>query len=145
MNKIEVVPVGYIKNSIEETGRLENRNTESIIILSDSLPLGAFSDLAFFSHLEIIFYHDLHGKPEDLKGNLIPAKNHGQAKKNYGPGLFGTSIVKLEKIDGVHLNVKGLDALNGTLVIDIKPVMSEFLPKEEVHQPDWSKKISGNY
>jgi tRNA (Thr-GGU) A37 N-methylase len=35
--------------------------------------------------------------------------------------------------------------INGTLVIDIKPVFREFLPQREVSQPEWSKKLMKNY
>jgi tRNA (Thr-GGU) A37 N-methylase len=34
---------------------------------------------------------------------------------------------------------------NGTLVIDIKPVMSEFLPRGEVKQPDWFRQLMQDY
>ena len=36
------------------------------------------------------------------------------------------------------LIVQGLDAIDGTPILDIKPVMKEFLPKEDVKQPSWS-------
>lgn len=139
MKKIEVVPVGVVQNGLTQTGGVFSKDAESVIVLSNVLPVGAFDDLAFFSHLEIIFYFDLHGQP------VNSAKENSLVKKNYGPNLFGTSIVKMIKKEGNNITVKGLDALHGTLVIDIKPVMSEFLPKEAVIQPEWTKKISGNY
>ena len=40
-------------------------------------------------------------------------------------------------MDSLCLQVEGLDAIDGTPVIDIKPVMREFLPREAVSQPDW--------
>jgi len=41
--------------------------------------------------------------------------------------------------------VTGLDAIDGTPVLDIKPVMHEFLPREEVHQPKWATELMANY
>jgi tRNA (Thr-GGU) A37 N-methylase len=146
MQKIEIVPIGYVKNSISETGNPASRELASEIILSDSLPANAFDNIEFFSHVEIIFYFDLHGKAADETISEKKAEeNKLQPAKNYGSKLFGTSIVRLIKVSEKIISVSGLDAINGTIVIDIKPVMSEFLPKDEIKQPEWSKKISGNY
>jgi tRNA (Thr-GGU) A37 N-methylase len=41
--------------------------------------------------------------------------------------------------------VEGLDAIDGTPVIDIKPVMREFLPREEVRQPQWVSELMAGY
>ncbi len=41
--------------------------------------------------------------------------------------------------------MKGLDAIDGTPIIDIKPVMKEFLPKDQVRQPNWSISLMENY
>ena len=43
------------------------------------------------------------------------------------------------------LKVKGLDAIDGTPIIDIKPVMKEFLPKGEIKQPNWSISLMDRY
>jgi tRNA (Thr-GGU) A37 N-methylase len=43
------------------------------------------------------------------------------------------------------LSVTGLDAIDGTPVLDIKPVMREFLPQEHVHQPEWATELIRHY
>ncbi len=43
------------------------------------------------------------------------------------------------------LEVEGLDAIDGTPVLDIKPVMAEFLPRGAVRQPAWSHELMRNY
>lgn len=43
------------------------------------------------------------------------------------------------------LIVKGLDAIDGTPIIDIKPVMKELLPKGEIKQPHWATDLMKNY
>jgi tRNA (Thr-GGU) A37 N-methylase len=58
---------------------------------------------------------------------------------------LGATIVKIIKREGVQLFVKGLDAIDGTPVLDIKPVMKEFLPRGEVSQPDWATELMKNY
>jgi tRNA (adenine37-N6)-methyltransferase len=46
---------------------------------------------------------------------------------------------------GRSLSVEGLDARDGTPVLDIKPVMQEFLPLGPIHQPDWSQELMKDY
>jgi len=41
--------------------------------------------------------------------------------------------------------VEGLDAIDGTPVIDIKPVMREFLPRGDVRQPEWVSELMMEY
>ena len=47
--------------------------------------------------------------------------------------------------DGRALVVRELDAVEGTPVVDIKPVMREFLPREEVRQPAWASELMREY
>ena len=43
------------------------------------------------------------------------------------------------------LTTCGIDAIDGTPVLDIKPVMAEFLPRGDVRQPDWSRELMSGY
>ena len=45
----------------------------------------------------------------------------------------------------VKTGVEGLDAIDGTPVLDIKPVMSGFVPRGEVREPDWAREIMAGY
>jgi len=47
--------------------------------------------------------------------------------------------------DGLTLRVRGLDAIDGTPVLDIKPVMKGFLPRGEVREPEWAKALMAGY
>jgi tRNA (Thr-GGU) A37 N-methylase len=47
--------------------------------------------------------------------------------------------------EGRALTVAGLDASDGTPVLDIKPVMAAFLPRTPVWQPEWSRELIRNY
>jgi tRNA (adenine37-N6)-methyltransferase len=39
----------------------------------------------------------------------------------------------------------GLDAVDGTPVLDLKPVMAEFAPRGELRQPDWARELMAGY
>jgi tRNA (Thr-GGU) A37 N-methylase len=48
-------------------------------------------------------------------------------------------------VDGVRLKVRGLDAIDGTPVLDIKPVMTGFLPRGAIVEPEWAKELMKDY
>jgi tRNA (Thr-GGU) A37 N-methylase len=51
----------------------------------------------------------------------------------------------LLEVNGLALTVRGLDAIDGTPVLDLKPVMSEFAPRGTVVQPAWSRELMAGY
>ncbi|MFN3492293.1 MAG: TrmO family methyltransferase, partial [Anaerolineales bacterium] len=61
------------------------------------------------------------------------------------PNRIGSTIVRIMKREGRQLHVKGLDAIDGTPILDIKPAMKEFLPREEIKQPEWASELMKNY
>lgn len=48
-------------------------------------------------------------------------------------------------MDGPRLRVRGLDAIDGTPVIDIKPVMKGFLPRGDIREPAWASELMREY
>ena len=47
---------------------------------------------------------------------------------------------------GLDLHVRGLDAIDGSPVLDVKPYMREFEPDDaDVHQPDWASELMRGY
>jgi tRNA (Thr-GGU) A37 N-methylase len=61
------------------------------------------------------------------------------------PNRIGNTICRILRREGRTLVVAELDAINGTPVLDIKPVMREFLPRDEVRQPTWSHELMRSY
>ena len=45
---------------------------------------------------------------------------------------------ELVGVDGLELRVRGLDAIDGTPVLDVKPYMAEFGPRGDVREPEWA-------
>lgn len=153
---ITLTPIGKIVN---ERKNIEDDNWGeiiSIIELNDSFDENALKGISEFSHLEIIYYFD---KVEDSKiitgarqpRNLEHLPEIGvfaQRVKNR-PNKLGLTTVKLLRVENKTLHVKGLDAINGTPVLDIKPVFKQFLPQvsyhDEIRQPHWVNEIMKNY
>ena len=61
------------------------------------------------------------------------------------PNRLGVSRCSLLKVDGRDLHVRGLDAVAGTPVLDVKPWMDEFGPDGPTHQPQWSRELMCGY
>ncbi|MCL6508048.1 MAG: TrmO family methyltransferase [Bryobacteraceae bacterium] len=57
------------------------------------------------------------------------------------PNRLGSTIVEIVGRESRRLRVLGLDAVHGSPVLDIKPVMAEFLPREPVRQPESSREL----
>jgi tRNA-Thr(GGU) m(6)t(6)A37 methyltransferase TsaA len=145
-------PIGKVLNERTEIEDDNWRNITSKIELNETIDKSSISGIEEFSHLEIIYYFD---KVDDSK--IITGARHprnlehlpevgifAQRAKNR-PNKLGLTIVKLLKIENKTLYVSGLDAINGTPVLDIKPVFKQFLPGEDVKQPDWTNEIMKNY
>ena len=147
-----IEPIAFVKN---ERNKIEDDywgNVISEIILSDKLSEDSLKGIEEFSHVEIIFYFHLAdpaaisisaSHPRDNK--KLPKTGIFAQRKKARPNMLGSTIVKLIKAEKNILTVSGLDAINETPVIDIKPVMREFLPEGNVIQPEWTKEIFKNY
>jgi len=127
-------------------------NGTSQIKLSSKFDESALKGIEEFSHLEILFlFHKVTDDkivtgarhPRNLE-HLPEIGIFAQRGKNR-PNKIGLTTVKLVKVEGITLYVKGLDAINGTPVLDIKPVMKQFMPRGEIKQPKWVNEIMKNY
>ncbi|MSQ48455.1 MAG: hypothetical protein EXR78_08775 [Deltaproteobacteria bacterium] len=61
------------------------------------------------------------------------------------PNRLGLSIVQILERKGKVPRVAHLDAIDGTPVLDIKPLMAEFLPQGDIRQPPWVKELMADY
>lgn len=61
------------------------------------------------------------------------------------PNRLGITVCRVVEIDEASLIVAGLDAIDGTPVVDIKPWMNEFGPRGTVYQPSWATELMENY
>ena len=58
----------------------------------------------------------------------------------YRPNPIGLTLAELVKVEGTVLSVRGLDAFDGTLVLDVKP-FDRWDMSQEIHVPSWWKKM----
>ena len=149
---IQLRPIAVVRNSRREIEDDHWGNVESLIELEPSIPEEALLEIESFSHAEIIYYFHLVPDSKIETGSRHPRNNTAWPKvgilsqrgKNR-PNRLGATIVKVLRREGRQLYVQGLDAIDGTPILDIKPVMHEFLPREEVRQPEWATELMKNY
>jgi tRNA-Thr(GGU) m(6)t(6)A37 methyltransferase TsaA len=124
----------------------------SEIVLESPLSAESLQGIEDFSHAEIIFHFDQIDDHKIVTGARHPRNNprwpkvgiFAQRGKNR-PNRLGLTIVKIIKREEDVLFVTGLDAVNGTPVLDIKPVMREFLPNGPLRQPAWATELMSHY
>jgi len=122
------------------------------IVLAEGFDSEALQGLAEFSHAEILFvFHEV--EPSRIvTGARHPRNNEAWPKvgifaqrgKNR-PNRIGSTICRILRVEGKSLFVAELDAIDETPVLDIKPVMAEFLPRGELRLPAWSHELMRNY
>ena len=149
---ITLNPIGVVRSARTDTNDDNWGGVESVIELRADLPAESLAGLEDFSHAEIVFVFDRIDESSVVTGIRHPRNNpewpkvgifaqRGKAR----PNRLGVTIVEIEKREGRTLHVRGLDAVDGTPVIDIKPVMAEFLPRTPVRQPAWVHELMRDY
>jgi tRNA-Thr(GGU) m(6)t(6)A37 methyltransferase TsaA len=149
---IEMEPIGYVRTSRAEAEDDYWGGVESRIELADAVDAEALAGIEEFSHAEVIFYFDQVDPQRIVRGARHPRNNRewprvgifAQRGKNR-PNRIGSTIVRVLQRDGRVLRVAELDAVDNTPVLDIKPVMREFLPREPVRQPAWAGELMRRY
>ncbi len=152
MNAFTLSPIAIVKNIRAEIEDDNWGDVVSVIELDPSFSEVALFEIESFSHVEILFVFHLVEDAKIETGARHPRNNKewpnvgifAQRGKNR-PNRLGATICKVVKREGRNLFVQGLDAIDGTPVLDIKPVMKEFLPREEVSQPAWATELMKNY
>jgi tRNA (adenine37-N6)-methyltransferase len=105
-----------------------------------------------FSHLEVVYLFHLVDPGTYERDARRPRGNpdwpevgiYAQRAKRR-PNRIGVSVCELVKLDDLNLTVRGLDAIDDTPVLDLKPYMTEFAPRIEVRQPQWSRDLMRGY
>ncbi len=142
---IPVTPIGWVRNDVTNPDRHEWSRIRSRIILREEL-LPALAGLEGFTHIIIVTWLDR--VPEDLRMRMavhpagdrsIPAQGVLALRTHHRPNPIGVSVVPLERVEGVTLYVRGLDAANRTPVLDLKPYLPHYDSVPEARLPGWAE------
>jgi tRNA-Thr(GGU) m(6)t(6)A37 methyltransferase TsaA len=141
--EINLIPIGFVKNSITERRTEGCQTGTSKIIIKEDLK-EALSRIDEFSHIIVIYWmHKLPPSQRSIikvhpKGNhTLPLVGVFASRSPARPNPIGITTVKLlERRDNV-LKVTGLDAIDGTPVLDIKPYIPDDDSSTEAKTPGW--------
>jgi tRNA-Thr(GGU) m(6)t(6)A37 methyltransferase TsaA len=127
-------------------------NEESCIVLNAMFTADALQGITDFSHAEVLYmFHEVE------RARVVVGTRHSRNNMNWPavgifaqraknrPNRIGSTICRILRAEDTRLFVSELDAIDGTPVLDIKPVMIEFLPREPVQQPTWSHELMREY
>ncbi|MFQ5498619.1 MAG: SAM-dependent methyltransferase [Candidatus Zixiibacteriota bacterium] len=150
--RIEMDPIAYVSNCRYDLSDDYWGGLISKIRLVPRISADALRGIEEFSHLDIVFHFHRCDSSTEFYGSRRPRNNPdwpevgilAQRAKNRVNRL-GLTTVKLLKVSDRELTVSVLDAVDGTPVLDIKPVIREFLPCSEVHQPLWLSELMRDY
>jgi tRNA (adenine37-N6)-methyltransferase len=149
----EVTPIGRVESSREDAVDDDWESVTSTVVLdAGRVDADSLAGLDEFSHIEIIFVFD-RVEPDQIQLGARHPRSNGDWPKvgifaqraKMRPNRIGVSVCRVLATDGLRIEVEALDAIDGTPVLDIKPVMTEFLPRGEIRQPAWSHELMATY
>jgi tRNA (Thr-GGU) A37 N-methylase len=134
---IVLKPIGHVRGGRAEPIDDDWDSVDATIELDETqFKPDATASLDAFSHIEVVFHFNR--VPDALVG-IFAQRGKGR------PNRIGVTVCRLLAADGLRLKVRGLDAIDGTPVLDIKPVMRGFLPRGDVREPDWAAELMAGY
>jgi tRNA-Thr(GGU) m(6)t(6)A37 methyltransferase TsaA len=150
--QISLEPIGYVHSERAEPIDDHWSGVRAFIELTAGYPSEALAGLEDFSHVEILYVFHLVDPRQVVTAAEHPRENpawpkvgiFAQRKKNR-PNRLGATIARVLKVEGRRLYLRPLDAVDGTPVVDIKPVFREYLPQGEVTQPQWATELMKDY
>ncbi|MCC7366156.1 MAG: SAM-dependent methyltransferase [Dehalococcoidia bacterium] len=136
--EVTLAAVAYVRNGVAKPRPRGWEEVESTVeVLPEYAP--KLAGIAGYSHLIVVTYLDLAAgapsKPETLK--LASGNTYGifATRSQLRPNHLGVSVVELRGVDGGALLVRGLDAIDGTPVLDIKPYLPEYDARADARIP----------
>ncbi len=128
---LKIHPIGIIRTPFKSSKAVPiqsiKSNAQGYIELSEEFCDGLKS-LDGFSHIILLYWFHRAKAPKMQMKPYLDTESHGifAIRAPSRPNPIGISIVKLTRIEGVRLYIEGVDMLDGTPLLDIKPFVPEF-------------------
>ncbi len=144
-NLITMKPVGYVRTDAQDNEVKEKNHLSQIVLRSEYVE--ALDGVTGFSHLYVLFWlseispEQRQTKKVHPRGRRdLPLVGVFAARTNLRPNPIGLTLVELVKVEGNVLTVRGLDAFDGTPVLDIKSFDFWDIAKD-AKVPEWWLKL----
>lgn len=151
MSTFEITAIGVVRSSRTEPEDDRWDAESSRIELLPPFGAQALAGLAEFSHCIVVYVFD-RASWDGSKMSRRPRANpawpevgiFAQRAKDR-PNRLGVSVARIMGVEGTSVYLAGLDAIDGTPVVDLKPYFDEFGPRGPVVQPAWSRELMADY
>lgn len=152
-DRYTVEPIGVVRGGRGEPLDDDWGAVEATIALdADRFGPEVVAGLDAFSHIEVVFLFHLVDEQTINLGARHPRNNPDwplvgifAQRAKARPNRIGVTTCELVGVDDLDLHVRGLDAIDGTPVLDIKPYVVEFAPRTAVRQPAWTSELMSSY
>jgi tRNA-Thr(GGU) m(6)t(6)A37 methyltransferase TsaA len=143
--------IGIVSNSVENKKDTKWGNDISKIVIDEQYTNGLMG-LSEFSHLIVVYYLDkanfnieqhLVRRPQNRED--IPMVGILSQRAKDRPNPIGITAVEIVDINKNIITVKGLDAIDNTPVLDIKPYYPVYDCKEDAVVPEWVERLMEHY
>lgn len=140
-----VVPIGVVRNGESDHARQDWRGVRSRIELRADLE-AALLGLAGYSHVIVIGW--LHGIPHELRTRLqaypsgdtrLPLQGALALRGGARPNPISFTVCRVRSVTGATLEVEGLDLIDGTPVLDVKPYIAFYDSEPKASLPKWAR------
>ena len=131
--------IGYVSSPYKDTsdvpkGLGAQHEAEGVLQILPEFEPGLL-DIEGFSHLFVIWEFDRSGGFELVGAPPCDNRTHGvfATRSPYRPNPIGLTVVELRRREGTDLHVHGLDMLDKTPILDIKPYLTS-IPAEKLRR-----------
>jgi tRNA-Thr(GGU) m(6)t(6)A37 methyltransferase TsaA len=128
--------IGFVRSPYENArdvpkGLGARHEADGVLVILPEFEAG-LTDIEAFSHLVVLWEFDRSHGFELLGAPPSDDRVHGvfATRSPRRPNPIGLTIVELLRRDGVELHVRGVDMLDGTPILDIKPLLSSIPPEK---------------
>lgn len=149
--KIEIEPIGFVRSPVHDPVEENWGKVVSEIHIDEALAPG-LKNLEDWSHVVVIFYmHEIRFDPErhlvrrPRGRDDMPQVGAFAHRSRYHPNTIGITAVRMVGVEGNIVRVRGLDAIDGTPVLDIKPYAPVYDGVQEPMVPAWFIRLMQGY
>ncbi len=152
MAAYEVRPIGWVRSTREEAVDDGWDAERGVIELADDVPDEALVGLDGYSHVDVIFLFDRATDAPPAPFSRHPRGNPRWPKVGIfahrakdRPNRLGLTTCRVLGVGARTVELEGLDAIDGTPVLDVKPHLRQFGPRGELTQPAWVDELMARY
>lgn len=148
--EIVLHPVAYV-HSTRQAAIDDHWDQETVFIeLTEAYGPDSLKALDSFSHVAVVFH--MHQVTKVTTGARHPRNRadwpevgvFAQRGKNR-PNALGLTVCRIVKLESTRLYVEGLDAIDGTPVLDLKPWVATMGPRGAIVEPHWMQVLMADY